>query len=229
MAVYGYCRVSTTAQANDGESLDVQRRKLEGWAMMEGCALSQTFIERGVSGSKPLAKRKEGKALLRVLKPGDTVVSAKLDRAFRNAFDALGILKDFKARGISLVLLDLGGDVTSDNVSGLIFKVLAAVADFERDRIAERVSEMKAAQRKRGRFLGGKPPFGYRVDEEGSLKREPQEYHTLEMVFHLRSEGHGLQKIHERIGGVLSVAAISRTLRRNAFDVFCADRGSRIK
>ena len=49
MAVYGYARVSTTAQADEGESLGAQQRTLEGYAMMHGLELDQVFVERGVS------------------------------------------------------------------------------------------------------------------------------------------------------------------------------------
>lgn len=213
MAIYGYIRVSTIMQAEEGESLDVQQRKLEGWAMMEGEGLKKVFVERGVSGSKPLGMRAEGAKLLEALKPGDTVVAAKLDRAFRNAYDALGILKDFKKEGIKLVLLDLGGDVTSDNVSGLIFKVLAAVADFERDRIAERISEVKTDQRKRGRYLGGAVPYGYSV-EDGDLVECKKRHRNLSKIFDLRDDGKSLHQIHASLKGDLSVSAISRTLSR---------------
>ena len=64
MAVYGYARVSTTAQADNGESLGAQQRTLEGYAMMLGLKLYKVFVERGVSGSKPLQDRREGKLLL---------------------------------------------------------------------------------------------------------------------------------------------------------------------
>jgi putative DNA-invertase from lambdoid prophage Rac len=51
MPVFGYCRVSTARQANEGESLDVQRRQTEGYAHMHGLVLDQIVIEEGVSGS----------------------------------------------------------------------------------------------------------------------------------------------------------------------------------
>jgi DNA invertase Pin-like site-specific DNA recombinase len=41
MAVYGYCRVSTARQASEGESLDVQRRQVEGYAHMHGLTESE--------------------------------------------------------------------------------------------------------------------------------------------------------------------------------------------
>jgi putative DNA-invertase from lambdoid prophage Rac len=80
MAAYGYCRVSTEAQATAGESLEVQRRQIEGRAMQEGWTIADIFVERAVSGSKPFADREQGAALLARLRPGDVIVAAKLDR-----------------------------------------------------------------------------------------------------------------------------------------------------
>jgi len=56
---------------------------------MQGLTLDKVFVERGVSGSKPIADRPQGAALLAVLQPGDTVITPKLDRMFRSALDAL--------------------------------------------------------------------------------------------------------------------------------------------
>src|SRR3954470_15936337 len=102
MAIYGYCRVSTVRQAEEGESLDVQRRTIAGYALMHGLTVDRTFVERGVSGSKPLADRPEGAALLAAIQPGDVIITAKLDRMFRSALDALGVLADLKKRGVAL-------------------------------------------------------------------------------------------------------------------------------
>ena len=113
MAVYGYVRVSTANQAQDGESLETQRRQVGGYAMQQGWDLDRTFTERGVSGSKPLADRPQGKRLLATLQPGDVVVAAKLDRVFRSALDALQTCQDFRDRGVALHLLDLGGGYQS--------------------------------------------------------------------------------------------------------------------
>src|SRR3954469_15704871 len=55
-AVYGYVRVSTTAQAEEGESLGAQRRAIEGYAMIHGLKLDRVFVERAVSGSRPLRR-----------------------------------------------------------------------------------------------------------------------------------------------------------------------------
>ena len=96
MAIYGYCRVSTDRQADEGESLGAQQRTVEGYAMMHGMMIDRHFIERGISGSKPLAERPEGVKLLAVLKSGDTVITPKLDRLFRSAVDALNVCDRLK-------------------------------------------------------------------------------------------------------------------------------------
>ena len=56
MAIYGYCRVSTLRQANEGESLDVQRRQIEGYVHMHGLLLDEIIVEEGVSGRSPSSR-----------------------------------------------------------------------------------------------------------------------------------------------------------------------------
>src|SRR6476620_2686423 len=100
---------------------------------MHGLTLDKTFVERGVSGSKPLGDRPQGAALLGALKPGDTVITPKLDRMFRSALDALDVLTKLQQSGVSLHMIDLRGDTTGNGVSKLVFTILSAVAEAERD------------------------------------------------------------------------------------------------
>ena len=67
MAVYGYTRVSTDRQAEDGESLGTQQRIIEGYAMMNALKSDKIFIEHGVSGSRPVGERPEGAGLVSTL------------------------------------------------------------------------------------------------------------------------------------------------------------------
>ena len=89
----------SAVQADDGESLGTQQRVIEGYAMMQGLPLDAVFVERGVSGSKPLGERPEGARLLAALKSGDTVIAAKLDRMFRSALNALDVLGQSEGPG----------------------------------------------------------------------------------------------------------------------------------
>ncbi|GJE43779.1 recombinase family protein [Methylobacterium soli] len=216
MAVYGYARVSTGRQASEGESLDVQQRQIEGYAMMQGLALDRMFVERGVSGSKPLGERAEGAALLAVLQPGDVVITAKLDRMFRSSLNALDVLAQLKARSISLHMIDLGGDVTGNGISKLVFTILSAVAEAERDRIRERIAVVKGDQKERGRYLGGTIPFGFAVQSDGSLAEVDAEQAAIIEMMELSSTGKSLRAIaavmsergftmsHNRVRDILS-------------------------
>jgi putative DNA-invertase from lambdoid prophage Rac len=195
--VFGYARVSTVMQVEEGESLDVQQRTIAGYAMQHGMTIEKVYVERGVSGSKPLDARPEGGALIRELRRGDTVITPKLDRMFRSALDALGVLQQMKDNGIALHMIDLGGDTTTNGVSKLVFTILSAVAEAERDRTRERITEVKADQRKRGRFLGGIAPFGYAKGASGELVKVPEQQRAIARMKKLRSQGQSLRAIAE--------------------------------
>jgi DNA invertase Pin-like site-specific DNA recombinase len=131
---------------------------------MRGFELADLFVDAAVSGSVPIEDRPEGARMLARLKPGDQVITVKLDRMFRSARDALNTLDSLKKRGVSLHMLDMGGDVTGNGVSRLMFTILSAVAEMERDRASERMRDAKAELRRQGRYAGGNVPFGWRVD-----------------------------------------------------------------
>lgn len=218
MATYGYLRVSTLHQASEGKSLDVQRRQVEGWALMQGLDLADVFTERGVSGSVPIAERPEGARLWGLLRKGDTVVAGKLDRLFRSALDALQTVEALRARGVSLVMLDLGGDVAGNGLSKLFLTIAAAFAEAERDRIRERVSQVKADQRSRGRYLGGIVPFGFTV-EAGALVAHPGQQEAITLARRLWASGSTMRAVAAGLadaGHPLSLGAVHRILTASA-------------
>jgi len=138
---------------------------------------------------------------------------------FRSALDALHVLGDLKKRGVSLHMIDLGGDVCGSGISKMVFTILSAVAEAERDRTRERISEVKADQRKRGRFLGGSVPFGWRRDDDGGLVPDAGEQGAIGRMRALRGEGLGLRAIRDRLaaeGMTLSHVAVSNALRASA-------------
>src|SRR3954453_22865753 len=193
VAVYGYVRVSTEKQAEECESLGAQRRTIEGYAMMQGLTLDEVFVERGVSGSRPIGERPEGARMLGKVRPGDVIITPKLDRMFRSALDALDVLARLKDRDVSLHMIDLGGDVTGNGISKLVFTILSAVAEAERDRIRERIADVKRDQRTRGRFLGGTVPFGFRLGEDGELVEHQEEQAAIREARMMKARGASLR------------------------------------
>jgi putative DNA-invertase from lambdoid prophage Rac len=218
MSVYGYVRVSTVLQV-EGESLEVQRRKLQGRALELGKTLDHVYVEKGVSGSKPLEKRPEGRKLLKAVQPGDIVIASKLDRMFRSASDALRVIEALRRKKVSLYLLDVGGDCTGDGIAKLVVTILSAVAEFERYRTRERILEVVADRRKRGLPFGGvRPPFGFRVGAAGKLQPEPQEQRAVRLIKQLNARKHSLreiaQRVHQQFGLSLSHMTVQAVLRR---------------
>jgi DNA invertase Pin-like site-specific DNA recombinase len=132
----------STARQVEGDSLEVQRRQIEGYALMHGLEIDALVVEEGVSGSVPVGERPKGGPLFAALRKGDAVVSPKLDRLFRSALDALTVVEDLRRRGVSLHLLDLGGDISSNGLSKLFLTIAAAFSEAERDRIRERVGQV---------------------------------------------------------------------------------------
>jgi len=217
MAVYSYLRVSTDRQADEGESLGAQERRTEGYAQMSGFAVDHHFVERGVSGSKPLAERPEGAKLLASLKAGDIVVTPKLDRMFRSANDALANLEALKSKGVHLHMIDLGGDVTGNGIAKLVFTILSAVAEAERDRIRERIADVKKDQRDRGRFLGGSVPFGFTLFD-GELIEVADQQQAISDMREMRADGASLRTIADAMtqrGFKLSHAGVAKVLGRD--------------
>ena len=196
MAIFGYIRVSTLQQANEGESLETQLRQIQSYSVLRGfdIPLENFITEKGVSGSLEFEKRPEGGKLFTQLTAGDVLIFSKLDRAFRNTRNALNTLHELKERGISVHFIDLGGDVTNDGIGSVIFTILSAFATFERERIATRIREVKQVQKAEGKFLGGFTRFGYRVSED-KLEKDADQQKIINEMRDMRRRGMSLRRI----------------------------------
>ena len=150
--VYGYARVSTDEQAGSGLGLAAQRAAIDVEAARHGWTVHHRADE-GVSGSVAPEERPELGEILTAITPGDTLVAAKLDRLGRSALDVLRLAEAAKRDGWRLVLLDLGLD-TATPVGSFTLAALAAVAQLERDLIAQRTRDAMAAAKAQGRRFG---------------------------------------------------------------------------
>ena len=141
MAVFGYARVSTLDQ-----NLDSQKDEL----LKYGC--SKIFFEK-VSGKN--VERPALKKLFEQLRENDVVVVYKLDRLGRSLKDLIELVNDLAARKVEFVSIADKID-TASAVGKLMFHLIGAFAEFERNLISERTKLGLASARARGRS-GGKP------------------------------------------------------------------------
>jgi putative DNA-invertase from lambdoid prophage Rac len=217
MAIFGYVRVSTLTQAKEGESLEAQRRQVISYANSKGLDLPSVnvFVEVGVSGGSEFQDRPEGAKLFGALTNGDMIIFPKLDRAFRNTRNALNVLHELKARGVSVHFIDLGGDVTGNGVGAIVFTILSAFATFERERIATRIREVKQLKKAQGKFTGGRRAFGYDVIGGVKVPREDEQAVIREMM-KMREQGIGYRDIAEWMANTqerkMTFMGVKRTL-----------------
>ncbi len=140
--VWGYARVSTSDQ-----SVDMQIDAL----MAAGVDRSRILIDHGVSGA--VRSRPALDDLLGRIQRNDQLIVYKLDRLGRSASHLLGLVERLDAGGVRLRVIGDGID-TGSATGRMILTVLAAMSEFERSILRERVSDGIAAARRRGQHLG---------------------------------------------------------------------------
>ena len=164
----------------------------------------------------PVSERARGGALFVKLKAGDVVIAPKFDRLFRSALDALRVVEDLKKRGVSLYLLGLRGDISGNGLSKLFLTIAASFAEAERDRIRERIGQVKAEQKARGRYLGGGRPFGCQLGADGDLVPHEDQQKAIPQIRRLRAKGTSLRTISQAMqakGFSISHEGVARVLR----------------
>ncbi len=140
---YGYAHVSSV-----GQNLTAQIRQLKE----AGC---EGVFKEKVSGKKK-EDREQFNILLEKVEKGDTIVVTKLDRFARSIKDALSTIEYLNNKGVSLVVLNMGGDKvdTATAIGKLMITVLSGIAEFEADMIKERQLEGIEEAKKRGVYKG---------------------------------------------------------------------------
>ena len=170
-AAVAYLRVSTEEQATEGVSLGAQEAKLRAYCAMRGLELAELVVDPGVSAGKPLASRPGGERLLALVRSRRVrhVVAFKLDRLFRDCANCLDVTRAWDRAGVSLHLVDLGGQAvdTSSAMGRFFLTVMAGAAELERNQVAERTRFAMRHKHDRGEFNGGQPRYGYRVADDG--------------------------------------------------------------
>ncbi len=182
-----YARVSTVDQAPENQ-LDVLRAfaQARNWTTRE-------FVDHGVSGAK---ERRPGlDALVAAVRSRkiDVVACTKLDRLARSTHHLVTLAKELDALGVDLVVLDQAIDTTTP-AGRLLFHVLAAISEFERDLIRDRVIAGIRRAKAQGRRLGR--PRLYEVDGERAQT--------------LIAAGHSLRAVARALG--VHPSAVSRAL-----------------
>jgi len=209
MKLLAYIRVSTDEQAEYGHSLNlIQPELLRRYCAAHGHTLVDIVCDgearehvkaRGVSAGTLFEVRAGGKALMARLRRGeaDGFVVVRLDRAFRDSWDALGVARWLRQRGLHLLSVQDPVDIHTRH-GWMAFGVLALAAEYERGKICDRGVEVSAGLRAAGRVYGG-VPYGC-VARDGNLFKDPVVWPVRERIVTLRAH--------------LSLRGLAKTLQR---------------
>jgi putative DNA-invertase from lambdoid prophage Rac len=150
--VFAYARVSTVEQLTENQRGEIAAA---GYSIT-----GPRFVEEKISGSVAASQRPGFAKLLERMEPatedapGDTLVVTKLDRLGRDSIDVQQTVAHFQKAGMRLIVLQLGNLDLTSSAGSLMVKMLAAVADFERELIIERTQAGQARARAAGTHMG---------------------------------------------------------------------------
>lgn len=198
-----YVRVSSEEQVN-GFSIDAQLEALRAYAHENGLSIYREYVDAGFSG-KSIDGREAMKQLLEDAKRGrfQYVASWKLNRMGRNMIDILSIMELFKQHQIKYVSLteQFHSDTTHGN---LTLQMLGAIAQLEREQIAQNVRLGMKERHKHGKWNSGNNVLGYSwiqgtTCNDSYVKVLPEEAELVRSIFEQYKSGAGLKAITNRL------------------------------
>jgi len=199
-----YCAIYTRKSTSEGldqdfTSLDAQResaenyihsQKHEGWTGLE-----ERYDDGGFTGAN--MERPALQKLMSHIKEHkiDCVVVYKVDRLSRSLMDFAQLLEFFDKYNVTFVSVTQAFN-TNTSMGRLTLNILLSFAQFEREIISERTKDKMGAARKRGQWLGGRPPFGYSRDKDAKkLVVNEDEAKVVRKMFELYLKGNSLLKV----------------------------------
>ena len=210
---FAYARASTKKQVDSPET---QKDLIRKYAAFNNLGDVTFFVDPAKSGKFAWEDREAGKALFVQLRPGDSVVVAKLDRAFRRLKDCCDVLEKFKRMGIKLHVVNLlGGAIDlSSPMGAFMIHILAAFAELERAFISERTKDGLARKKRTGVSHTRFPGYGFRwkkVWVDGKQvkirERDDDERNVMRSIVEWRNQNNALSwdEIHAHLNHTLKL------------------------
>ena len=173
---------------------EIQQREVE----KRFGTMDQVYLDPGVSGGAPIAKRPALLRCLDELKRGDELYVYSFSRLARDTFLHLFIEKEAAVKGVSITSLS-EEDASGGGPEKKMFRtIIAAVAEYEKSLIAARSKAAKSTLKAKGRFCGGRRPYGTRiVERDGSsmVEVEPHERGVIDRMVAEKRAGKSIRLI----------------------------------
>lgn len=190
----GYCRVSTEDQASDGVSLSAQQAKIEAWCILNDYQLRDVFVDAGMSGGRADNRPGLQCAIKSATESKSALIVYSLSRLARSTKDTIIIGEQLDKAGADLVSLSEKIDTTTA-AGKMVFRMLAVLAEFERDQVSER-TRLAMDHKKSCNERVGTIPYGFDLENDGTtLIPNSQEQETIAIIRELRARGLSLRSI----------------------------------
>lgn len=177
-----YCRVSTYDQTRGSfTSTESQEEYLRQHCKFNNWEVFKVYTDDAKSGSS--LDRPEFKKLLNDAnqKKFNVIVATKLDRISRNNRDWFKLIEEFESIGVEIAVLNPQMD-TNTAVGKMVRDILIVFAQFERELGSERTFEKMYAMAKKGMWLGGVPPIGYKLQDK-KLQIVPEDAKIIKTIY----------------------------------------------
>lgn len=196
--VYCYGRASTDKQA---VTEDAQRSACEEYVdrslKPQGYTYGGWMYDPATSGSTQMFEREKGRNLWALVQPGDRIVWAKLDRAFRSSYDFVHTMMLLQAKGVSFTSLDIGLD-SGTPIGRCVFTIMAAFSELEREFIRERTRNGLGQKRRSGKPINPHAPIGWKkvgTKKDSYYLPDPAERAQVDRMVVMRRDGKSLERI----------------------------------
>jgi site-specific DNA recombinase len=208
----GYIRVSTEEQATNGISLGNQASRIKAYAKSQNWQLSRIYREKGESGKsidRPVLSQ-----LIKDIESGqiDVVLVYKVDRLTRRQKDLWHLLEDiFETHQVGFKSVSEPFDTTTAQGKAFL-GMIGVFAQLERDTIAERTRDTLYNKKTNGEWVG-RIPFGFRLNDNGFLEKEPEQQKIITRIKRYHRSGKSIRTISREFS--LSVGTIYSLINDN--------------
>lgn len=198
--VVTYLRVSTANQV-DNTSIETQREKIKLYCKLNDIQIVEEFKDEAIS-AKHEHTREDYQRLIKFIADKENKIDAimvyksdRIHRSLRNLMNMISYLQKLKIDFISIT-----EQFDTSTAQGMLFlQMLGSFSEFERKLIAERTKSGRIANHKKELSSGGRPPFGYKMEDK-KLVINKEEAEIVKEIFKLRNKGKTLEFIGNKFG-----------------------------
>lgn len=217
MNIYGYIREYGRTKKERNSSIEAQEEHISKYAQSKGLLVTNWIRDRDESGTVPLSKRNNGAKLCEALKRDDVIICTEPGVLFAQPHQAVSDIKEWEALGIKVHFVTFQGEVFPKHTK-LLLRFLSSMAAEEMLAKIEKSYRTKALLQGEGKVTGGRPPFGFKVDEQGRSAFDLSKKDVINFMLEEYRNGRSFRwigmAIFTHFNESLSANAVQRTIDR---------------